>query len=232
MTGSAPARRRGTGCRLSLLRGRLRPGGSSTNPVVAASQRRKSASTNRQGTGRGDHRGGRALTCEIWSAGAACSQDQEAYGQDVDLGPASRGCSGCLSAVRQRGLVDATLRLLTPTRALGLYLADEPATAIAEWYRLLAERGLSPGRAIPHDHHVWQLDLQLADLSTPERLARVRLTAPTTGRRTWPPFQAAGEQLFRTGFAGISARSSTSTCQLHLRPRRLAFRRLPAPENH
>jgi RES domain-containing protein len=50
-----------------------------------------------------------------------------------------------------------------------LYLADEPATAIAEWYRLLAERGLPPGRAIPHDHHVWELDLQLADLSTPER---------------------------------------------------------------
>jgi hypothetical protein len=53
-------------------------------------------------------------------------------------------------------------------RAL-LYLADEPATTIAEWYRLLAERGLPPGRAIPHDHHVWQLDLQLADLSTADR---------------------------------------------------------------
>jgi hypothetical protein len=31
------------------------------------------------------------------------------------------------------------------------YLADESASAIAEWYRLLAERGLSPARAIPHD---------------------------------------------------------------------------------
>ena len=69
-----------------------------------------------------------------------------------------------------------------------LYLADEPATAIAEWYRLLAERGLPPGRAIPHDHHVWQLDLQLADLSTPDRLARARL--------------------FRAGFAGILAPSA------------------------
>jgi hypothetical protein len=49
----------------------------------------------------------------------------------------------------------------------GLYVADEPATAIAEWYRLLAERGLPPARAIPHDHHVWELELQLADLSTP-----------------------------------------------------------------
>jgi uncharacterized damage-inducible protein DinB len=35
----------------------------------------------------------------------------------------------------------------------GLYLADERATAVAEWYRLLTERGLPPARAIPHDHH-------------------------------------------------------------------------------
>ena len=48
----------------------------------------------------------------------------------------------------------------------GLYLADEPATAIAEWYRLLAERGLPPARAIPHDHHVWTIRLELVDLST------------------------------------------------------------------
>jgi hypothetical protein len=32
------------------------------------------------------------------------------------------------------------------------YLADESATAIAEWCRLLAERGLPPARAIPHGH--------------------------------------------------------------------------------
>jgi len=38
--------------------------------------------------------------------------------------------------------------------ARGLYLADEAATATAEWYRFLAERGLPPARAIPHDHHI------------------------------------------------------------------------------
>jgi RES domain-containing protein len=90
----------------------------------------------------------------------------------------------------------------------GLYLADERATAIAEWYRLLAERGLPPARAIPHDHHVWELDLQLADLSTPERLALLKLETPQPGRRTWAPFQAVGEQLFRDGFAGILAPSA------------------------
>lgn len=90
----------------------------------------------------------------------------------------------------------------------GLYLADEAVTAIAEWYRLLAERGLPPARAIPHDHHVWQLQLQLADLSTPQQLARLNLQTPTPGRRTWAPFQTVGEQLFRNGFAGILAPSA------------------------
>jgi RES domain-containing protein len=111
----------------------------------------------------------------------------------------------------------------------GLYLANEPATAIAEWYRLLAERGLPPARAIHHDHHVWELKLQLADLSTPECLARLNLETPRPGRRTWAPFQAVGEQLFREGFAGILAPSPpTGADQLHLRPRRLASRRLSA----
>ena len=90
----------------------------------------------------------------------------------------------------------------------GLYLAAELATAIAEWYRLLAERGLPPARAIPHDHHAWELELQFADLSTPDRLARLNLETPRPGRRTWAPFQAVGEQLFREGFAGILALSA------------------------
>ena len=40
----------------------------------------------------------------------------------------------------------------------GLYLADEPHTAIAEWYRYLAELGLPFSAATPHDHHVWRID--------------------------------------------------------------------------
>lgn len=91
----------------------------------------------------------------------------------------------------------------------GLYLADEPATAVAEWYRWLAERGLPPSRAVPHDHHLWQLTIELADLSTPERLAQLGLDPPTPGRRTWPPFQAAGERLFHEGFAGLLAPSAS-----------------------
>jgi RES domain-containing protein len=90
----------------------------------------------------------------------------------------------------------------------GLYLADEPATAIAEWYRWLAERGLPPGHAIPHDHHVWSLDLELADLRSPHQLEALGLDLPAPGRRTWPPFQAVGEGLWREGWHGLITRSA------------------------
>jgi RES domain-containing protein len=90
----------------------------------------------------------------------------------------------------------------------GLYLADEPATGIAEWYRLLAELGLPPARAIPHDHPVWHIAVELADLSDRERLARVNLAPPTPGRRAWSAFQAVGDQLFHAGYAGILAPSA------------------------
>ena len=89
-----------------------------------------------------------------------------------------------------------------------LYLADEAVTAIAEWYRWLAERGVPPARAIPHDHHIWEIDLELVDLSTPERLARLGLDAPRPGRRTWSPYQTAGEQLFHDGYPGLLASSA------------------------
>jgi RES domain-containing protein len=59
-----------------------------------------------------------------------------------------------------------------------LYLADTVATATAEWYRSLAEWGLSPQDHIPYDHHRWRLDLELADLSDVEQLRRVSLEAP------------------------------------------------------
>ena len=71
----------------------------------------------------------------------------------------------------------------------GLYLADGPDTAVAEWYRYLAELGLPPSAAIPHDHHVWRIDLTVADLSTTERLAAVGLNPLRPSRRDWRPYQ-------------------------------------------
>jgi RES domain-containing protein len=90
----------------------------------------------------------------------------------------------------------------------GLYLADESATATAEWYRWLAERGLLPAQAIPHDHHIWQLNLQLADLSSLPRLAAVALPAPQPSQGTWPAFQAVGDALWQLGWPGLLAPSA------------------------
>ena len=90
----------------------------------------------------------------------------------------------------------------------GLYLADEPDTAVAEWYRYLAERGLPPSAAIRHDQHLWRIDTALADLSTEERLAAVGLHPPHPSRRDWPPFQDVGERLWRDGWRGALAPSA------------------------
>ena len=90
----------------------------------------------------------------------------------------------------------------------GLYLADEAETAVAEWYRVLAELGLPPARSVPHDHHLWRLGLELADLSDEARLAAVGLGAPRPTRRSWPPFRDVGEALWRAGWRGVLAPSA------------------------
>ena len=90
----------------------------------------------------------------------------------------------------------------------GLYLADSMETATAEWYRALAELGLSPQDHVPYDHHEWRLDLRLADLSSVEALHDVALSTPAPDRRGWPAFQRVGEQLWRGGWAGLVAPSA------------------------
>lgn len=89
-----------------------------------------------------------------------------------------------------------------------LYLADTVATATAEWYRSLAEWGLSPRDHIPYDHHHWSLHLDLADLSDVEQLLSVGLHAPQPSRQTWPEYQRIGEQLWREGWSGLIAPSA------------------------
>lgn len=90
-----------------------------------------------------------------------------------------------------------------------LYLADSEACAWAEWCRHLAEAGLHPRVALPRD--MWRYDLsslEVADLSTAYRLARVGLPQPQPGRRGWPAFQAAGEDLHRQGWRGVLTTSA------------------------
>jgi RES domain-containing protein len=90
----------------------------------------------------------------------------------------------------------------------GLYLADTPDTATAEWYRVLAELGLSPQENVPYDQHRWRVNLELADLSDAERLCAVDLDMPRPSRRTWQPYQQVGEQLWREGWTGLIAPSA------------------------
>ena len=93
-----------------------------------------------------------------------------------------------------------------------VYLADDEETLWAEWYRHLSEHGLPPMQHLPRDlwrHTVRTLDV--ADLSDASRLARVRLTLPTPGRRGWPPYQDVGETLSKEGWRGLLAPSAART---------------------
>ncbi len=90
----------------------------------------------------------------------------------------------------------------------GLYLADDRQTAIAEWYRWLAERALPPHAAIPLDHHRWTVELEVADLSTAEQLEAVGLDLPRPSQRTWTRCQTVGERLRRAGWCGVLSPSA------------------------
>jgi RES domain-containing protein len=90
-----------------------------------------------------------------------------------------------------------------------LYLADGEATMWAEWYRSLAELAVPPLHQLPRD--VWRYrvrGLAVAGLSEKARLARVGLEPPAPGRKTWPPYQRVGHELWREGWPGLLAPSA------------------------
>ncbi len=90
------------------------------------------------------------------------------------------------------------------TSVAAIYLADEEATAWAEWYRVLAEIALPPSHGMPRDLWRWTIAVnEIADLSTPAKLAKLDLPAPQPNRRSWAPFQAVGEELHREGCHGV-----------------------------
>jgi RES domain-containing protein len=89
-----------------------------------------------------------------------------------------------------------------------LYLADSEETAWAEWYRHLAEKGIPPNEQLPRRIWLWEVDVRVANLSTPARLERVGLAAPTPGKETWQPYQDVGHQLRREGCSGLLAPSA------------------------
>lgn len=89
-----------------------------------------------------------------------------------------------------------------------LYLADEEATAWAEWYRHLAELGVPPDQWLPTYLWTWKVDVEVADLSTEKRLRKVGLTSPRPGRRSWRQFQKVGEMLRAERWGGLLAPSA------------------------
>src|SRR5438132_5670199 len=89
-----------------------------------------------------------------------------------------------------------------------LYLADDEQTAWAEWYRHLAEAALPPMQQMPRELWTWRVDVEVADLSSAQRLERAGLRPPTPGRRTLLPYQALGEELARRGIDGLIAPSA------------------------
>lgn len=89
-----------------------------------------------------------------------------------------------------------------------LYLADCEATAWAEWYRHLAERMIPPLAQMPRDLWFWQVDTEVADLSTPQRLHKIGLELPTPYRHEWFAYQRAGEQISMDGWKGLLAPSA------------------------
>lgn len=90
----------------------------------------------------------------------------------------------------------------------GVYLADEPDTAWAEWYRALAALALPPDDGLPRDLWACRVDLTVADLSTTSRLAAVGLDAPRPRRSEWPNYQRVGERLYAAGWSGLLAPSA------------------------
>lgn len=90
----------------------------------------------------------------------------------------------------------------------GFYLADEPDTVWAEWYRSLAELALPPDASLPRDLWACQVDLTVADLSSPARLDAVGLLPPTPHRAGWPDYQQMGERLYEDGWRGLLAPSA------------------------
>jgi hypothetical protein len=71
-------------------------------------------------------------------------------------------------------------------KVAAIYLADEESTAWAEWYRVLAEIALPPTHGMSRDLWRWTIAVNdIADLSTPAKLARHDLPTLMPGRRTW-----------------------------------------------
>jgi RES domain-containing protein len=94
------------------------------------------------------------------------------------------------------------------TVVAGFYLADSPDTAWAEWYRALAEAGLPPEQTLPRDLWSFEVEVTAADLSTPDRMARVGLGPLRPRRIDWLAYQNVGHSLHDAGWKALLAPSA------------------------
>jgi hypothetical protein len=90
----------------------------------------------------------------------------------------------------------------------GLYVAQDPDTVWAEWYRALAELGERPEERLPRDLWKFTVNVRVADLSTSAALRSLGLPDLLPDRSQWPAFQDAGHRVAAEGFAGVLFRSS------------------------
>ncbi len=67
---------------------------------------------------------------------------------------------------------------------------------------------MPPRQALPRDLWRMELDVVVADLSTPEQLASCDLLPPAPDRRSWARFQEVGERFHQDGWAGLVAPSA------------------------
>jgi hypothetical protein len=61
---------------------------------------------------------------------------------------------------------------------------------------------------MPRELWTWHVDVEVADLSTDEKLAAVGLERPIPGRHTWLAYQHVGEQISAAGWPGLLAPSA------------------------
>jgi RES domain-containing protein len=121
----------------------------------------------------------------------------------------------------------------------GLYLADSPETAWAEWYRYLAEAGMPPERGLPRDLWRWEVDLGgVADLSSEPALLAAGLEPMAPSRPQWPACQRVGERLHDEGFSALIAPAAARPdlgqvlCVFRTAPVLGALTPVPPPERH
>lgn len=97
------------------------------------------------------------------------------------------------------------------------YFADGDATAWAELYRGLAERGLRPDRVFPRDLHHVRIELvRVADLSRESARSGFGLARMNQSQAQWAAFQDVGQQLAAEGAQGTLYASAARTRSLCL----------------